>query len=83
MDILAFPILISALATLSVVEFKVLPPWFYNLPFAKHKPFTCITCFAFWLGILLTLPTCQWYLAPVLGLAASATTVIIREWMYK
>jgi len=50
MDILVFPILISALATLAVVEFRVLPGWFYALPFAKRKPFSCMTCFGFWLG---------------------------------
>jgi hypothetical protein len=34
-------------------------------------------------GFLLTLPTCQWYLAPILGLASSATAIIIREWTFK
>jgi hypothetical protein len=44
MDILVYPILISALATLAVVEFRVLPGWFYALPFAKRKPFSCLIC---------------------------------------
>jgi len=83
MDILVYPILISALATLAVVEFRVLPGWFYALPIVKRKPFSCMTCFAFWMGVLLTVPTCQWYLAPILGLASSATAIIIREWIFK
>jgi hypothetical protein len=83
MDILVFPILISALATLAVVEFRVLPGWFYALSFAKRKPFSCMTCLGFWLGVLLTLPTCQWYLAPILGLASSATAILLREWTFK
>ena len=79
MDILVYPILISALATLAVVEFRVLPQWFYALPFAKRKPFSCMTCFGFWMGVALTLPTCGWMLAPVYGLASAGLTVVILQ----
>ena len=79
MDTLIFPLLISSLTALAIAEYHVLPQWWYKTWFARHKPFSCVTCLTFWVAVALTLPTCGWVLAPVYGLASMGLTVVILQ----
>jgi len=79
MDTLIFPLLISSLTALAIAEYHVLPQAWYKTWFARHKPFSCVTCLTFWVAVALTLPTCGWVFAPVYGLASAGLTVVILQ----
>jgi len=72
-------LLVSSLAALAIAEYYVLPGWWYKTWLGRHKPFSCVTCLSFWLGVCLTLLTCDWMLAPVYGLASAGLTVVILQ----
>jgi len=72
-------LLVSSLTALAIAEYHVLPQWWYKTWFARHKPFSCVTCLTFWVAALLTLLTCDWMLAPVYGLASAGLTVVILQ----
>ena len=76
---LILPLLVSSLAALAIAEYHVLPAWWYRTWFAKHKPFSCVTCLTFWTGFVLIMLTCDWMLAPVYGLASAGLTVVILQ----
>lgn len=81
MELLVYP-LISALASLSIAHFNVLPRWMYKTKLMNVKPFSCVTCLAFWIGVLLSLPLLDYslyFMLPVIGLASSAITILILE----
>ena len=72
-------LLVSSLTALAIVEYHVLPQWWYQTWLGRHKPFSCVTCLTFWTGFVLTLLTCDWTLAPVYGLASAGLTVVILQ----
>ena len=72
-------LLVSSLTALAIAEYHVLPQVWYRTWFARHKPFSCVTCLTFWVAALLTLLTCDWMLAPVYGLASAGLTVVILQ----
>ena len=72
-------LLVSSLTALAIAEYHVLPQAWYRTWFARHKPFSCVTCLTFWVAALLTLLTCDWMLAPVYGLASAGLTVVILQ----
>ena len=72
-------LLVSSLTALAIAEYHVLPQVWYRTWLGRHKPFSCVTCFTFWVAVLLTLLTCDWMLAPVYGLASAGLTVVILQ----
>lgn len=62
---------------LAMTRYNLLPNCYYRI--ARVKPFTCMTCLAFWIGALLTIGFTQahYLLAIPVGLSAAALTVII------
>lgn len=81
MELLIFP-LISALASLSIAHFYVLPRWMYKTKLMNVKPFSCVTCLAFWISVIFSLPLMEYkmyFLLPIVGLASSAITILILE----
>lgn len=81
MELLVYP-LISALASLSIAHFNALPRWIYKIKLMKIKPFSCVTCLSFWIGVTMPIPLLDlsmYYLLPIMGLASSAITILIIE----
>ena len=81
---LILPLLVSSLAALAIAEYHVLPQWWYKTWFAKHKPFSCVTCLSFWLGFMFGITVFDFnavvILAAVLyGLASAGLTVVILQ----
>jgi hypothetical protein len=56
-------------------RYSVLPNWYYKI--SRFKPLSCLTCLSFWIGAGVQLTTCQWMLAPLVGLASAALAIII------
>jgi hypothetical protein len=61
---------------LATTRYNVLPRCFYK--HMNFKPFTCMTCLCFWLGVVMTILFTQshWALAIPVGLASSALAII-------
>ncbi len=57
-------------------RYNVLPAWYYR--YAKCKLLTCMTCLAFWWGVVLTITASNlpWLLAIPVGLSAAGLTVL-------
>jgi hypothetical protein len=74
---LIITMLLAALTALAMNRYSILPRVYYH--YAKVKPFTCLTCLAFWWGAILTFffTDAQWLLSIPVGLASAALTIII------
>jgi hypothetical protein len=70
-------LLLAALTALAMNRYNVLPRLYYH--YAKVKPFTCLTCLAFWWGAILTFffTNIPWLLAIPVGLSSAGLTVLI------
>ena len=68
-------ILLAALTALAMERYNVLPTWYYRI--SRFKPLSCQSCLAFWVGAIIQLTTCEWFLAPFVGLASAALAIII------
>ena len=69
-------LLLAALTALAMNRYNVLPSWYYR--YAKCKPLTCMTCLAFWWGVVLTIAASNipWLMALPVGLSAAGLTVL-------
>ena len=69
--------LLATMTGLAMTRYNVLPTWYYR--HVKCKPFTCMTCLCFWLGVVFTFAftDAHWLLAIPVGLSAAALTIII------
>jgi hypothetical protein len=77
---LILPLLVSSLAALAIAEYHVLPQWWYRTWFAKHKPFSCVTCLSFWIGFTVDITNCDFIPYAILyGLASAGLTVVILQ----
>lgn len=69
-------LLLATMTSLTTNRYNALPSWFYH--FVRIKPFTCMTCMAFWWGVILTLfaTDLHFLLSIPMGLASSGLTVL-------
>jgi len=81
---LILPLLVSSLAALAIAEYHVLPQAWYKTWFAKHKPFSCVTCLSFWVGFTFGITIFDFnavviFAAVLYGLASAGLTVVILQ----
>jgi len=81
---LILPLLVSSLAALAIAEYHVLPGWWYRSWFARHKPFSCVTCLSFWIGFMFGITVFNFnavviFAAILYGLASAGLTVVILQ----
>jgi len=76
MNHLLIIIILSALASIAVTRVHALPVTFYRMPIFKRKPLNCMTCLAFWIGLIVAIPISP-YLCIVVGLASAGAAVAI------
>ena len=69
-------LLLATMTSLATNRYNILPAWYYR--YAKTKPFTCMTCMAFWWGAILTLAGTELHslLSIPMGLASAGLTVL-------
>jgi len=69
-------LLLATMTSLAMNRYNVLPAWYYR--YARCKPLTCLTCLAFWWGVVLTITTSSlhWLLAIPVGLSAAGLTML-------
>jgi hypothetical protein len=78
MNHLLIIIILSALASIAVTRVYALPASFYRMAIFKRKPLSCMTCLAFWIGLVIAIPISP-YLCIVVGLASSGAAVAIAN----
>ena len=81
MELLVYP-LISALASLAIAHYNVLPRWIYKTILMRNKPFSCVTCLSFWIGVTMPIPLLDlstYYLLPIMGLASSSISIQVLK----
>lgn len=71
-------IITAALASIAVTRVRALPTWCYKLQAFKMKPLNCMTCLAFWIGLLIALFFFP-YICIVIGLASAGAAVAIVQ----
>lgn len=69
-------LLLATMTSLAMNRYNVLPSWYYR--YARCKPLTCLTCLAFWWGVVLTITASSlpWLLAIPVGLSAAGLTCV-------
>ena len=69
-------LLLATMTSLATNRYNILPTWYYR--YAKTKPFTCMTCMAFWWGAILsiTATNLHFLLSIPMGLASAGLTVL-------
>ena len=78
MNHLLIIIILSALASIAVTRVYALPASFYRMAIFKRKPLSCMTCLAFWLGLVIAIAISP-YLCIVVGLASAGAAVAIAN----